>query len=154
MNVTDKQDVMMMFNLMQLIWSLPPPLATDNPIHYETHIALNQYSKLLCYLILPYINVDMNLHEQLKSFSAAAHLAYILFTNHNACSAFLPLPLYHDIQIMVKNAFFCVAKTKCNNPSGEFFLILLGTDRLEWIFGLIRSQNGSEVNVSMYSLSG
>ena len=102
MNVTDKQDVMMMFNLMQLIWSLPPPLATDNPIHYETHIALNQYSKLLHYLILPYINVNMNLHEQLKSLSAVVHLAYILFTNHNACSAFLPSPLYHDIQIMVK----------------------------------------------------
>src|SRR5260221_7530131 len=72
MNITDKQDVMTMFNLMQLIWSLPPPLATNNPIHYETHIALNQYSKLLCYLILPYINVDMNLHEQLKSLSAVA----------------------------------------------------------------------------------
>src|SRR5258705_8616753 len=112
MNITDKQDVMTMFNLMQLIWSLPPPLATDNPIHYETHIALNQYSKLLCYLILPYINVDMNLHEQLKSLSAAAHLAYILFTHCNTQSAFLPCPLYCDMQIMVKNAFFCIAKTK------------------------------------------
>ena len=54
---------------------------------------------------------------------------------------------------MVKNAFFCIAKTKHDNPSGEFFLILLGTDRLESIFGLIRSQNGSDVNVSTYSLS-
>ena len=54
---------------------------------------------------------------------------------------------------MVKNAFFCIAKTKHDNPNGEFFLILLGTDRLESIFGLIRSQNGSDVNVSTYSLS-
>ncbi len=127
MNVTDKQDVMTMFNLMQLIWSLPL-LATNNPIHYKTHITLNQHSKLLCYLILPYININMNLHEQLKSLSAVAHLAYILFTNHNACLAFLPSPLYCEIQIMVKNAFFCVAKTKCDNPGGKFFLILLGTD--------------------------
>ena len=35
----------------------------------------------------------------------------------------------------------------------EFFLILLGTNCLEGIFSLIRSQNGSDVNVSMYSLS-
>ena len=33
-------------------------------------------------------------------------------------------------------------------------MILLGTNWLEQIFGLIRSQNGSDVNVSTYSLSG
>ncbi|KAF8325088.1 uncharacterized protein EI90DRAFT_3238888 [Cantharellus anzutake] len=154
MNATDKQDVTTMFNLMLLIWKLPPPLTTDNPIYYETRVALNQHSKLVKYLILPYINVDMSLHDQLKSLSAAAHLAYIFFTDHNAHSAYLPSPLYRDIQIMVKNAFFCVAKMKRDNPNGEFFLILLGMDRLEWIFGLIRSQNGSDVNVSTYTLLG
>ena len=95
----------------------------------------------------------MSLYEQLKSLSAVAHLAHTFFTHHNACSAFIPSPLYCDIQIMVKNAFFCVAKTKHDNLNGEFFLILLGTDCLESIFGLIRSQNGSDVNVSTYSLS-
>ena len=57
------------------------------------------------------------------------------------------------MQIMVKNAFFCIARTRQDDPNGEFFLILLGTNHLEGIFGLIRSQNGSDVNVSMYSLS-
>src|SRR5258705_2939198 len=57
------------------------------------------------------------------------------------------------MQIMVKNAFFCITRTKQDDPNGEFFLILLGTNHLEGIFGLIRSQNGSDVNVSMYSLS-
>ena len=69
------------------------------------------------------------------------------------CSSFLPSPLYHDIQIMVKNVFFCVAKATWDTPNGKFFIILLGTDRLEWIFGLIQSQYGSNVNVSTYSLS-
>src|SRR5260370_13766892 len=55
---------------------------------------------------------------------------------------------------MVKNVIFCVAKSKYDHPDGEFFLIVLGTDRLEWIFGLIRSQNGSNINVSTHSLSG
>ncbi len=101
-----------MLNLMQLIWLLPPPLATNKPIFCQACIALNLHSKLLQYLIPPYINVNMSLYEQLKSLSAAVHLAYVFYTHHNAHSAFIPSLLYHDIQIMVKNAFFCVTKTK------------------------------------------
>src|SRR5260370_31711340 len=97
MNITDKQDVTTMLNLMQLIWSLPPPLATNKPTHHRACIALNQHSKLLQYIILPYINVSMSLYDQLKSLSVAAHLAYIFFTHDNAQSAFLPSPLYCDI---------------------------------------------------------
>src|SRR6266850_6101488 len=134
MNITDKQDVTTMLNLMQLIWSLPPPLATNKPTHHRACIALNQHSKLLKYIILPYTNISMSLYDQLKSLSVAAHLAYIFFTHDNTRSAFLPSPLYCDIQIMVKNTFFCIAKTKHDNLNGEFFLILLGTDRLESIF--------------------
>ncbi|KAF8324980.1 uncharacterized protein EI90DRAFT_3019288 [Cantharellus anzutake] len=154
LNITDKQDVTTMFNLMQLIWWLPPPLATANPIFHKACIALNQHSKLLRYLILPYIDVNMSLHDQLKYLSAAAHLAYVFFTQNNTRSAYLPSLLYRDIQIMVKNAFFCVAKMKRDKPDGEFYLILLGTNRLEWIFGLIRSQKGSDVNLQGLSVAG
>src|SRR5258708_3535983 len=112
LNVTDKQDVTMMLNLMQLIWSLLPPLPTDKPNFCETHTALNQHAKLLRYLILPYINVNLSLFKQLKFLSAAAHLMYILYTHQNMHSSYLPSPLYHDIQIMVKNVFFCVTKAK------------------------------------------
>ncbi len=84
MNVADKQDVTTMYNLMQLIWLLPPPIATDNPIFCQAHVALNQHLKLLQYLILPYINININIYEQLRSLSAMAHLAYILFTHCNA----------------------------------------------------------------------
>ncbi|KAJ7927104.1 hypothetical protein B0H13DRAFT_1554741, partial [Mycena leptocephala] len=34
-----------------------------------------------------------------------------------------------------------------------FFIILLGTDRLEVLFGLIRTAIGTDVNVDMYQLS-
>ena len=53
----------------------------------------------------------------------------------------------------MKNVFFCIAKAKRDNPNGKFFIYQLGTDRLEWIFGWIRSENGSDVNVDIYSLS-
>ena len=101
-NLLNKQDIMTMLNLTQLIWSLPPPLPTDKPIFYETCIALNQHSKLLKYLILPYINTKLSLFEQLKFLSATAHLAYILFTHQDAWASFLPMLLYCDIQIMVR----------------------------------------------------
>jgi len=47
MNVTDKQDITTMLNLMQLIWSLPPPLTTDKPTHQKACTALNQHLKVL-----------------------------------------------------------------------------------------------------------
>ncbi|KAF8319554.1 uncharacterized protein EI90DRAFT_2940187, partial [Cantharellus anzutake] len=153
LNVADKQDVTTMINLMQLIWSLSPPSSTDNPIHRQDRTALNRHSKLLRWLILPYINVELSLHDQLKCLSAAAHVAYVFFMHENMRSAYIPAALYRDIQIMVKNAYFCVAKAKLEDPDGKFFIVLLGTDRLEWIFGFIRAENGYNVNVSTYSLS-
>ncbi|KAJ7796470.1 hypothetical protein B0H14DRAFT_3158054 [Mycena olivaceomarginata] len=42
--------------------------------------------------------------------------------------------------------FFCVAKAKIDIPDSEFFLILLGTDRLEKLFGLIRTAVGTDSN--------
>ncbi|KAF8330041.1 uncharacterized protein EI90DRAFT_3124859 [Cantharellus anzutake] len=142
-----------MLNLMQLIWSLSSPSLLDNPIHCQDHLALIQHLKLVQWLIFPYINVELSLHEQLKYLSAAAHVAYVFFTHENMRSSYIPATLYRDIQIMVKNAYFCVAKAKYETPNRKFFLILLGTDRLEWMFGFICAENGYNVNVSTYSLS-
>ena len=153
LNVADKQDITTMFNLMQLIWTLSPPSPMDNPIHHQDWTALNQHSKLIQWLIHPYINIELTLHEQLKYLSATAHMAYVFFMHENARSSYIPSTLYQDIQIMVKNAYFCVAKTKHDNPEGKFFLILLGTDQLEWLFGFIHTENGYNINVSTYSLS-
>jgi hypothetical protein len=52
----------------------------------------------------------------------------------------------------VKNAYFCVVKTKVDDPRGKFYLILLGTDRLETFFGLIRTAVGIDANVDMLQL--
>ncbi len=128
LNVADKQYITTMFNLMQLIWTLTPPSPMDDPIHHQDWIALNQHLKLLRWLIHPYINVKLSLHEQLKFLSPTAHVAYVFFMHENTCLSYIPSTLYQDIQIMIKNAYFCVAKMKCDNPNGKFFLTLLGTD--------------------------
>ncbi|KAF8269917.1 hypothetical protein EI94DRAFT_1798606 [Lactarius quietus] len=59
---------------------------------------------------------------------------------------------YLDINLMVKNAFFCIAKMKINNPGANFYLVLLGTDQLETFFGLIRTAVGTDANVDMLQL--
>lgn len=53
----------------------------------------------------------------------------------------------------MKNAYFCVAKTKVSAPDSKFYLILLGTDRLESTFGLVRSMLGTDKNADIFQLS-
>ena len=53
---------------------------------------------------------------------------------------------------MIKNVFFCVAKAKADDPDCSFWIILLGTDRLEELFGILRTMVGSDSNLDMLSL--
>jgi hypothetical protein len=78
--------------------------------------------------VFPYLCVDLSLSEQLEHLSAAAHLALALY--RMAGKDFIPTNLYIDVMLMIKNAFFCIAKAKVDDPEGEFWIILLGTDRL------------------------
>ena len=54
---------------------------------------------------------------------------------------------------MIKNAYFCVGKAQVDNPNGKFFLILLGTDGLEKIFGKVRSMVGNDTNADIIQLA-
>ena len=80
---------------------------------------------------MPYICVDLLLSEQLIYLSAAAHLLVALFAEDQVGTKLMPTQLYVDPMIMIKNVYFCVAKAKVDNPNEPFYLILLGTDRLE-----------------------
>ena len=101
-------------------------------------------------MVFPYLCVDLSLSEQLEHLSAAAHLAMILFKL--AAKKFIPTNLYIDLMIMIKNVFFCVAKAKIDDPDGEFWLILLGTDRLEELFGILRTMVGNDTNLDILQL--
>jgi hypothetical protein len=92
------------------------------------------------------------LDEQLIQLSAAAHLTLYLFSDDSARTKFMPTQSYIDIMIMIKNVYFCVAKSKVDNPNGRFFIIQLGTDRLESFFGLVRTAVGPDNNVDMVQL--
>ena len=102
--------------------------------------------------MLPYVSVDLDLDQQLVHLSAAAHMAFYLYRVNSARSQFMPTQSYVDIMIMVKNVYYCVAKVKVDNPHGSFYPILLGTDRLETFFGLIRTAVGTDANVDLLQL--
>ena len=152
LNPNNKQDVVLAYSLLKEIWSLPPPPPTSSPSFARARSALNLYGQFAQNLVLPYVCVDLNLNEQLIHLSTAAHLAFHLYRDNSARTRFMPSQSYVDIVLMTKNVYFCVAKMKADNPTGKFYLILLGTDRLETLFGLIRTAVGTDANVDTLQL--
>ncbi|KAF6755550.1 hypothetical protein DFP72DRAFT_1008601 [Ephemerocybe angulata] len=156
-NPNDLQDVKLAFDLLRDIWSLPPlPDSSDDntgpkPGFQQGREALRILGKLLHHLVFAYLCVDLTLSEQLEHLSAAAHLAFVLYKQHG--SSFIPTLLYIDIIIMIKNVFFCVAKAKCDTPDACFFIILLGTDRIEIHFGILRTVIGNDCNLDIIQIS-
>uniref|UniRef100_A0A0W0FA72 Zinc finger PHD-type domain-containing protein n=1 Tax=Moniliophthora roreri TaxID=221103 RepID=A0A0W0FA72_MONRR len=153
MNPNDKQDVKLAYDLLRDVWT--PKLEPENitPGNADAREAIYTFGSLCFWLIYPYICVDLSLAEQLKYLSAAAHLAFALYRDEKAAKKFLPTTLYVDIQIMIKNVFFCVAKAKRDDPDGEFFIILLGTDRLEILFGIVRTLVANNCNLDILQLA-
>ncbi|PPR05743.1 hypothetical protein CVT26_008496 [Gymnopilus dilepis] len=154
-NPKDRQDVPLAFNTLKDIWSLPKvPLAGNynvSPGFQSIRTALWVFGRFLYHLLFPYLCVYLSLSEQLEHLSAAAHLALALFRQGGKHT--LPTQLYSDVMIMVKNIYFCVAKAKADNPTDSFWITLLGTDRLEELFGILRTMVGSDANVDVLQLA-
>jgi len=154
LNPTDKQDVVLAYNLLKDLWCLPPAncqLSTESYI--QAREALRLYGQLCYHLIFPYICVELTLLEQLEHLSAAVHLVLALYIHDDARSWFIPNALFINIGIMVKNVFFCVAKVKADHPNQPFFIVLLGTDRLESLFGILRTMVGNDANLDILQLA-
>ncbi|KAH9028203.1 hypothetical protein EDB85DRAFT_2074647 [Lactarius pseudohatsudake] len=136
LNPTDRQDE---------IWTLPPPAPTDKPGFVAARDALLILGSLFWHLVLPFV-------QQLVHLSAAAHLAMYLFTAKGARNKAMPSLTFKDLILLVKNAYFCVAKAKINTPDGNFYLVLIGTDRLESTFGIVRTMVGNDANADVLTL--
>ena len=54
---------------------------------------------------------------------------------------------------MIKNMFFCITKTKVDHPESKFWIILLGTDRLEVSFSIYQTMIGNDANTDILQLS-
>ena len=136
----DKQDVKLAYDLLSQIWAFPslnPEDASAQPGFTETREALCTLRKVFINILLPYVCIELSLSEQLTLLSTAAHMLLAMAHKDNAGTKLMPSQLYINLMIMIKNVYFCVAKAKVDNPIGKFFLILLGTDWLKDIFGIL-----------------
>jgi hypothetical protein len=145
-NPDDQQNVKMAFD----VWSLPRSSTNSRCGFLEAQESLWILGKLLYHMVFPYLCVDLSPSEQIEHLSAATHLAIILY--RLAGKDFIPTNLYIDLMLMIKNFLFCVAKAKIDNADGEFWLILLGTDRLEELFGILRTIVGNDANLDILQL--
>jgi hypothetical protein len=103
------------------IWTLPRITTSTKPGAKEARESLWVLGKLLYHVVFPYLCVELSLVEQLEHLSAASHLSLVLFYQANG-KPFLPTELYINLQLMIKNAYFCIAKSKIDDPEGSFWI--------------------------------
>ncbi|KIY60999.1 hypothetical protein CYLTODRAFT_315699, partial [Cylindrobasidium torrendii FP15055 ss-10] len=112
LNPKDAQDVPRAVLLLQRISDLAKIDA--NTLHSPSEQAVLQAFRLLGgaieALLEPFLNRALSLSEQLESLSKAAHIFCALYRKHG--TSFMSNQLYGDIQCMIKNAFFSVARTQ------------------------------------------
>lgn len=143
----DKQDVKLAYDLLSAIASLPPATGFEIPTVQTTRQSLRLLGCIHAHVLETFTNVNLSLHEQLIHLSALAHLYLAIYSVEKG--NYVPSQLYFDVQTWIKNAFFCVAKTKLDDPDGQFWLILLGTDALEHLFGVVRTMISTDANADL-----
>jgi hypothetical protein len=147
----DKQDVVLMVQLLNSLTQLPPVAASDDPSTQASHHILHLPGHLYLHLLETYMDLTLSLHGQLACLSVAAHLILALYSCDKG--NFIPIQLFFDVMSMIKNIYFCVAKTQVDNPNGQFWIILLGTDRLEKIFGMVHTMIGNDSHADQLQLT-
>ncbi|TFK81389.1 hypothetical protein K466DRAFT_578580 [Polyporus arcularius HHB13444] len=148
----DPQDVVLAFRLLNSIASLPLVAPSDStPIYQRARRSLALLGRLYSRLLRCYTDISSSLREQLEQLSAVSHLLLVLYREDKG--GFIPAILYLDAQIMIKNAYMCTAKIKVERPDGRLWIIQLGTDSLETVFGIVCTMIGSDSNVDQLQLS-
>ncbi len=148
----DPQDVLLAFRLLNSISSLPPPPQKSTPLYYRARRTLTLLGCIYTRLLRAYTCVTLSLRDQLEELSAVAHMLFALYVQDKG--RFIPAILYLDAQIMIKNVYFCAAKTIVDQPDdGRLWIILLGTDGLEEVFGLVRTMVGCDANTDQLQLA-
>ncbi|KAG6905050.1 hypothetical protein DXG01_005403, partial [Tephrocybe rancida] len=147
----DKQDVVLMIKLLYAVVCLPPCGEGESPTTRSTRRVLRLLGRVYFNLLQPYLNTTQSLDEQLSQLSTAAHLILALYNKDKG--EFIPVQLFFDVMSMIKNVYFSVAKTQIDNPDGSFWIILLGTDGLEKVFGMVRTMVGNDTHADVLQLT-
>ena len=133
----NQQDVILMVKLLHAIVLLSPSEYSGCPLHQSSQHVLYLVGRIYFNLLTTYLNVSLPLNEQLVRLSTAGHLMLAIY--HTDKGEFIPIQTCFDVMCMIKNIYFSVAKTQVDNPDGSFWIILLGTDCLEKVFGQVHT---------------
>jgi hypothetical protein len=150
LSASDRQNVKLAYDLLSAIADLPCHLESDSPTFRVTRTSLRLLGAVYAHFLETYTNINLSLHEQLVHLSAAAHLILAIYSKDKGGS--MPAELYYDMMTTVKNVYFCVGKTQLDTPEAAFWIILLGMDGLEGLFGLIRTIVGNDTNADQLQL--
>ena len=147
----DKQDVVLMIKLLHALSSLKSATLNDSPLVHVTCQSLILLGRVYWNLLRAYLDTSISLNNQLVHLSTAAHL--ILAIYHHDKGEFIPVQTYFDVMSMIKNVYFCVAKTQLDDPNADFWTVLLGTNGLEKVFRKVRTIVGNDTNADQLQLT-
>jgi hypothetical protein len=147
----NKQDVVLMIQLLNGLANLPPATENDDPSVRASRHIIHLLGNLYRNLLETYMHPSLSLSDQLTRLSTAAHIILALYSREQG--DFIPIQLYFDVMSMIKNIYFCVAKTQQDNPNGKFWITLLGTDGLESVFGRVRTMIGNDHHADQLQLT-
>ena len=148
----DRQDVTLMIQLLNSIAQLPEfAKPGEHPSSRASHRILWLLGQLYHNILEAFLRMTLSLHEQLTRLSTATHVMLALYASYHG--NFIPVQLFFDVMSMIKNVYMCVAKTQVNNLDGKFWVILLGTDGLEEVFGKVRTMVGNDTNADELQLA-
>ncbi|KIK44260.1 hypothetical protein CY34DRAFT_23175 [Suillus luteus UH-Slu-Lm8-n1] len=136
----DPQDVPRAIELMQAIITFSKLQHDSIDSSFSTNIdiradlaAIKLLGDLIESILLPFVDTNLSLTQQVQCLSCYAHLSFAIFRSHRR--AFMPYQLYYDTQTMTKNIVFCIRKQQVLDPREKFFIGDSGDDRLELHFG-------------------
>jgi hypothetical protein len=114
-------------------------------------IAICFLAELLGCFLLPFIDHNMSLKEQVENLSTYAHLtAAIQVESGTSC---LTGPVYADSQASVKNLVFDIARAQLVDSNLKLYIMLDDTDRLELLFSAVCTLNHArDVNAKQLGL--
>lgn len=135
----DKQNVPKAVGLIQRLASLETLEKPKDAFASNRRDMLIFLATLFMTFLRPFIDINMNLSEQVESLATFAHLATVLWIDHGA--ACITGALYADCQAVIKNIIFTIARCQDISPDILFHIITEGSDRLERLFGDTRTQD-------------
>ncbi len=121
------------------------------PLPRSARRVLRLLGNLYGHLLKAYTDITLSLSEQLVHLSAASHIILAIYNQDKG--EFIPVQTCFDTSAMIKNIYFCVAKVQIDNPDGEFFVILVGSDGLEKTFGKVRTMVGNDTHADQFQLT-